>query len=129
MAYRVRDLLEHWRSQGAITSAQFDAGQHFLRLYDSTVGGRATIDPERIRGEGGVRQPAAERVVIARCELDAIKTAVGQFDFALLCRIIGMGRDLKADTPEEAERKYLSRRVRDALHVIANRDLISAPAA
>ena len=130
MAYRVRDLLEHWRSQGAITAVQFDAGQHFLRLYDATIAGRATIDPERIRVDGGSGSgPAAERMVIARGELNAIKTAVGQFDFALLCRVIGMGRDLKADTPEEAERKYISRRVRDALHVIANRDRLSAPAA
>ena len=114
----------------AITPSQYDAGRHFLRLYDATLDGRSTLDPERIRVDGGLgRGPATERIVIARCELDAMKLVVGEFDFALLCRIIGMGRDLKADTPEEADRKYLARRVRDALATIANRDRITAPAA
>ena len=128
--YRIRDLLEHWRCQGAITPAQHEAGRHFLRLYDATIGGRSTLDPERIKVDGGLGHgPAAERMAIARCELDAMKQAIGEFDFALLCRIIGMGRDLKADTPAEADRKYLARRVRDALATIANRDRIAAPAA
>lgn len=130
MAYRVRDLLEHWRSQGAISAAQFTAGRRFVSLYDATIAGRATVDPERIKVDGGLGHgPAAERMVLARSELDEIKHVVGELDYSLLCRVLGIGTDLKADAPEEADRKYLARRLRDALGIIANRDRLSTLAA
>lgn len=123
MPYRVVDILEHWRAQGAISPDQFAAGRHFVRLYDSAIGGRAAIDPERIRVDGGLGQgAAAERILLARTELAQLGAVVGQIDFTLLCRILGLGRDLKADTPDPGERKYLARRVRDALGTIANHD-------
>ena len=119
---RRHDLLLHWADRGVISSVQFTAGRRFEALYGrADMDGHVAIDLCRPKVDGK-RTPhvLADDVVFARGELLALRPILGAFDFALVCRVLGAGREL-AESGAEAERKYLGHRVRDALGMMASR--------
>lgn len=67
-------------------------------------------------------------------ELQVLRPILGVFDFALVCRVVGAGHDLvgatvadgvrvihDAHSGNDADRRYLVHRIRDALGVMAAR--------
>ena len=120
---RRHDVLASWLAHRVITPRQADAGERFRLLFDvAGLEGHAIIDPigpkaawpERVRG-------AADSRMVARDELKALRGTLGIVDFALVCRVIGTGRELGEDGTSDADRRYLAHRIRDALGVMAAR--------
>lgn len=129
---RRHDVLESWLSHRQITHQQAEAGRRFRDLYDvADMGGHAVIDPGP--KSTTVRSGVGLDRATAKSEMLALRPVLGSFDFALVCRVVGAGGDLVGATvtdgkrvttdthaPNDAERRYLAHRVRDALSIMAN---------
>ena len=120
---RRHDLLAHWVDRGMINPVQFTAGRRFEVLYGrADMDGHVAIDLCRPKVDGK-RTPhaVADDVVFARGELLALRPILGAFDFALICRVLGAGRDLAEAESSDHQRRYLAHRLRDALGMMAAR--------
>ncbi len=120
MVARCTDPLTNWFNRSAISQGQFDAGRRFRQVFDAaSLGGHAMIDLHLLPGAGLTRVPLPDAQVQARDELKVIRSRLGGFDYALLCRVVGQGQEI--DNRKEEDRRYLNRRVRDALKLLGAR--------
>lgn len=116
------DLLIHWRSRRTITAAQYEAGQRLQHIwYRAGIGtpGAIQYDKDKV-DQSEAADPIADRVVAAANELREIAAYLGRADYKLITALICEGKQLSEYGSNEVERKYISRRVRDALGYLAD---------
>lgn len=129
------DVLRQWHSRQAIDDAQFAAGRWFQGLFErAEIGGAGAIQYDKPKVDGGYPvDPLSEKVMRARQDLNRIAAALGAIDYPLVCRVIGEGAaiDLEARSGawgEDRPERYIARRVRQALTVLAGSRGAEGPA-
>jgi|GEM_PF-1259438 len=116
------DLLIHWRARRSIDDAQYIAGHRLQAIwYRAGIGtpGAIRYDKDKVDISEGA-DPIADRVVAATNELREIAAYLGRADYRLVTALVCEGKQLLDFGSNEVERKYISRRVRDALGYLAD---------
>src|SRR5215207_629781 len=122
----LHDVLIQWRARRAIDESQFEAGRWFQALYKrAMIGAVGALQYDKTRVDGGYpMDPLSAQVMEASEELQTIAVLVGVLiDFPLLCRVLGAEVPLAEEAKRwdgESPERYVARRLRTALHTIAD---------
>lgn len=125
VAVNVRhDPLIHWHSRNQIDDAEYHAGRKFQRIHArAEIGGPASLDYSKPLVDGSYPQdPLTDRVVAANRELLDLRDVLGHTDFLLVIRVVCLGRAIDDEALGWGGRepaRYIARRVRDALGILA----------
>lgn len=120
------DPLAWMKSRRQIDDAQYEAGRKWQRLHgESTIGNIRAIDPGKEAVDGGIMPDAiTDRQIAAFQELAECAGELGFFGNRLVFAVLGEGRKIvevasQFELVTELEIKYLGRRFRECLEVMA----------
>lgn len=123
---RRHDIVLWLHSRGDIDDAQRQAGDRFLALHEQMQSGFRATDYSREPVDGGSAWPETDvKVSEAAKELDKLRSFLGWKDYLMLERAICHRSSIHGITvglygeAREADRKYIGRRLRDALEMAA----------
>lgn len=115
------DVLTHWRSRRSIDDAQFAAGRHLQSIWQRAgIGAPGAIQYDKPIVDGAIPGDTfTEKMIGANRELAEIARELGKIDYTLVRRIVCEGASIRHFASNKAEREYLSKRVREALGILA----------
>lgn len=123
---RRHDIVLWLHSRGDIDDAQKLAGDRFLALHEQMDYGSRAMDYSREPVDGGAAWPDHDvHAIEAAKELAQLREYVGAWDYLLLVRAICHRSSIHSivmglyGAAREADRKYIGRRLRDALEMAA----------
>lgn len=116
------DLLIHWYARKTIDDAQYQAGFRLQAIWHNAgIGTPGAIQYDRDTVDvSGQTDPIPDRIIAATDELRAIAAHLGKADYRWLVSLICEGKEISDFSNQEKERKYISKRARDALGYLAD---------